>query len=447
MNKLFAAVTSLVTLLMSSPAAMAQDAYRIPAPVYRTGLYAAGGISYFSGVLDYFTLLNERDGGIGGVQIVWDECETEYNLVRGIECYEHQKKNAPGTALYFDFFSESITGALIESGRQDQISIISVNHGRPETRRGDVFPYQFPLGTSAYGFTQAVVEFIGQQMGGRDRLAGKTIVTLYHTSLRHSRVNAFMAALGEKYGFKHEPIAVAHPGNEQSSQWKRIRQIDPAWVLLRGWGVMNPVALRTAAAVGYPVSRIVGSEWSNSEADAAAVGNAADGYVAITVARSGNDYPLASALRQLYIHGKGNLNDISLLGSVYYNLGVWAAVMSTEALRTAQARFGKKLTPPQVRWGFENLRLSENDLHAIGLADIVPPIQVTCMDHAAAHRVRFHRWNAAQRKWEPISGWVEADSALIRERIDRDAAHYAAEHPELPQRDCDYPPDRDDFDI
>ena len=39
-----------------------------PSLSYRTGPYAAGGIPFADGYADYFTLLNERDGGIGGVK-------------------------------------------------------------------------------------------------------------------------------------------------------------------------------------------------------------------------------------------------------------------------------------------------------------------------------------------------------------------------------------------
>ena len=47
-----------------------------PSLSYRTGPYAAGGIPFADGYADYFTLVNERDGGIGGVKARLIECET-----------------------------------------------------------------------------------------------------------------------------------------------------------------------------------------------------------------------------------------------------------------------------------------------------------------------------------------------------------------------------------
>ena len=41
----------------------------------------------------------------------------------------------------------------------------------------------------------------------------------------------------------------------------------PDWVILRGWGVMNPTALKAAAKVGFPADHIIGVWWSGAEED------------------------------------------------------------------------------------------------------------------------------------------------------------------------------------
>ncbi len=446
MRKILLATSGLVASLLLVGVAVAD--YYVPMPVYRTGPYAAGGTGYFGGIIDYYNLLNERDGGIGGVKVVWDECETEYNRTKGIECYHRQKKGALGEALYFDPLSVGISSSLIEQGRVDKLSIISVNHGRTETERGDVFPYQFPLGTNAYDFAYAAVKHMGQQMGGMDKLQGETIVTLFHGSPYGREANEFLTGLGEQYGFTHEPVEVPHPGNEQGSQWLKIRRFKPAYVFLRGWGVMNPVAMQTAVRNGYPVSKLIGNEWSNSDEDVIPAGKAADGYQAVTVHRAGADFPVAEEIiSMLYDAGKGDLEDKSRIGSVYWNLGIWAAVMSAEAIRTAQERFGKNLTSSMVRWGFENIKLTQDDLDRMGLGEVVPPIHVSCKDHAAVHTARFQQWDAGARKWKLISGWIEGRSDFSQQVVDENAEKYADEHPEFPMRDCNNPESRDNFDI
>ena len=60
----------------------------IPAFDYRTGPYSPNGIPLANGWADYFTMLNERDGGINGVKVRVVPCETSYNTKKGVECYE-----------------------------------------------------------------------------------------------------------------------------------------------------------------------------------------------------------------------------------------------------------------------------------------------------------------------------------------------------------------------
>ena len=61
-----------------------------------SGPYAAGGTGYFGGFIDYMQLVNARNGGVSGVKLTWSECETEYVVERGVECYERLKKGFNG---------------------------------------------------------------------------------------------------------------------------------------------------------------------------------------------------------------------------------------------------------------------------------------------------------------------------------------------------------------
>ena len=61
-----------------------------------------------NGYIDYLTLLNERDGGINGVTLVWEECETVFDVTRGVECYERLKAKGPtGAAAWFRWVPRS----------------------------------------------------------------------------------------------------------------------------------------------------------------------------------------------------------------------------------------------------------------------------------------------------------------------------------------------------
>ena len=56
-------------------AAAAAGAQFLPVLGVREGALRSAGIPQANGFIDYVTLLNERDGGIHGVPVVWEECE------------------------------------------------------------------------------------------------------------------------------------------------------------------------------------------------------------------------------------------------------------------------------------------------------------------------------------------------------------------------------------
>src|ERR1043166_9159613 len=76
------ALAALFGGLATAPA-LAQNEQFIPNLVYRTGAYAPNGIPFANGLADYYKLVNERDGGINGVKIVTEECDTGYATDRG----------------------------------------------------------------------------------------------------------------------------------------------------------------------------------------------------------------------------------------------------------------------------------------------------------------------------------------------------------------------------
>ena len=77
--------------VLAAPAAFAQDRVSLPNLSYRTGPFASTGIPLMNGQRDYMTMLNERDGGMNGVILGYEECETGYNTEKGVECYEKTK--------------------------------------------------------------------------------------------------------------------------------------------------------------------------------------------------------------------------------------------------------------------------------------------------------------------------------------------------------------------
>jgi branched-chain amino acid transport system substrate-binding protein len=313
---------------------------------------------------------------------------------------------------------------------------VTINHGRTDSTDGSVFPYVFPLQLNPYSEIAAIITYLGQRSGGEARLAGKRIVTLYHGSPYGKETIPILDLYAKKHGLQITHLEVPHPGNEQQSQWLTIRRIRPDWVILRGWGVMNPVAIKTAAKTGFPVDHIIGNIWSNAEEDVRPAGPVGKGYIAITTHPSGTSFPVVQDIQKHVVaRGKGNLEDPKRFGSVYYNLGVVNGILNVEAVRTAQAKFGKKpLTGEQVRWGFENLDIDEGRLEQLGARGLLQRIRLSCSDHEGGGAVKFQQWDGNQ--WNLISDWVHPDRKLLRPIIEASARKYAREKGITP-RDCE----------
>jgi branched-chain amino acid transport system substrate-binding protein len=415
----------------------AQNEQFIPANGYWVGPYAPGGSGYFGGMLDYFSLLNERDGGIGGVKIVWEKCETEYNNARAVECYERSKGKGPTGAVLLHPFSTGATYSLFERTQKDKISIIAPGHGRTDSADGRVFPYAYPIITTEWSGAYATIAFIGKREGGMDKLKGKKIVNLFHDSAYGKETHVVVDSMAKTYGFEVIHIAVPHPGVEQQAQWLQIRQSKADWVILRGWGVMNPTAIKNAAKIGFRRDHMIGVWWSGAEEDVIPAGDVAKGFIAYLFNLPGANYPVMKEIQKyVYAKGKGELQDQPKwrFGSVYHTMGVVAGIFSAEAIRVAQEKYGKKpLTGEQANWGMEHLNIDEKRLKELGATGMMQPLKVTCMDHEGGGGVKFVQWDG--KTWKGISEWVYADQSILRPMIENSAAAYAKEKGITP-RDC-----------
>jgi branched-chain amino acid transport system substrate-binding protein len=405
--------------------AHAEDQF-VPILSYRVGPYAAGGSGFFGGAIDYFNLVN-ANGGINGVKIKWEECETEYNASRGVECYERLKSKNGGASLV-EPLSTGIAYGVLDRVATDKVPMTTLGYGRSDAANGKVFPYVFPLITSYWDQASAMMRYFADKAGGVQNLRGKKIVHLYHDSAYGKEPWPVLEESAKQYGFELIKIAVPHPGNEQQSQWLQIRQANPDFVILWGWGVMNAVALKTAQRNGFPRDKILGVWWAGSEEDTIPAGDAAKGYTTMTFNTPGN-YPVLDDIRKkVYGAGKGNLDDKSRVGSVYHMRGVTAAILWTEAIRKAQDKFGKGkvMTGEQVRWGLENLNVDEARQKALGAFGMFPTVKTSCEDHEGSGAVKVQRWDGS--KWVAVTpNWVVGDKAMVRKLVDESSNKYAAE--------------------
>ena len=430
---LWAGMAMLAALLMVAPV-WGQDEQFIPLFVYRTGPYAPNGIPVANGYVDYIKLLNARDGGINGVKITWEECETKYNTKLGVECYERLKNRGATGASLINPYSTGITYQLIPKASVDQLPIHSMGYGRTAAADGRIFKWIFNFPTTYWSQASTFVKYVGQQEGGMEALQGKKIALVYHNSPYGKEPIPTLTILAEKYGYDLKLLAVDHPGQEQKSTWLQVRRYRPDWIFMWGWGVMNQVAIKEAASIRYPMDRFIGVWWSGTESDVVPAGDGAIGYKAGNFHGAGAGFPVHEAILSQIYGGDQAAAAGNNFGEVLYNRGIMNAVYNTEAIRTAMGRFGNQaMAGEQVRWGLENLELTTERLGELGLAGFARPLKVTCEDHEGNGPVYIQQWNG--HTWDKVSDWISPMREVVRAQIEKAAADYAKENNITP-RDC-----------
>ena len=395
-----------------------------PLLVYRTGPYAPNGVPMANGYVDYFKLVNAR-GGINGVKVSYEECETSFSTDKGVECYERLKGKG---ATVFQPQSTGITFALTEKAPADKIPLITAGYGRSESADGNAFKWNFPLLGTYWVAADVLVQHLGAELGGLDKLKGKKITLVYHDSPYGKEPIALLQERARLHGFELTLLPVAHPGVEQKATWLQIRQNRPDYVLLWGWGVMNSTALKETVATGYPREKMYGVWFAGAEPDVKDVGEAAKGYHALALQHGAE--PNARVVKEILekVHAKGQgTGPREEVGQVLYMRGVLQAMLAVEGVRRAQERFGvgKVMSGEQARWGYENLDLDAKRLEALGFGGMMRPVSTSCADHMGSAWARIHTWDGA--KWTFTSDWLQADEMILKPMVRQAADKYLAE--------------------
>ncbi len=427
-NKVIGAALAAIVMIGSMPVS-AELVF--PMLSYRTGPYGPNGTEFADGYADYFTLLNERDGGIGGVKVISPECETAYNTQKGVECYESTKGDG---ALLYQPLSTGITYQLIPKVTADDIPLHSMGYGRTSAANGKIFSHIFNYPGNYWDAASIIIKHILDQEGGN--VKGKKIALVYHNSAYGKEPIRTLEELAKKHGYELTLLAVDHPGQEQKSQWLQIRRDRPDYVLMWGWGVMNQVAIKEASNIRYPMDHFIGVWWSASENDVLPAGAGANGYKAIAMHGVGSDFPVYADLKKYVVDAGKTAGDGTKLGTVLYNRGMYAAMLAAEAAATAQKLSGRKdITAHDMRDGMEALEVSSARLAELGLPDFAPEIKVSCENHGGPGLGAIQQWDATAKKWNLITDFVASDRDVLDPLIAEDSAAYAKEN-NITERAC-----------
>ena len=420
--KLKTAVIVATAMSLCAPVAYAELV--VPWLSYRTGPYSPSGIPAADGFADYFTLLNERDGGIGGVPVRVLDCETGYNTQKGVECYEATKGEG---SLVYSPLSTGITYQLIPRATADGIPIHSMGYGRTAAADGTIFSHIFNFPAHYWDGASIAVKHILSLNDGD--ISGKKIGLVYHNSAYGKEPIRTLEEFSEKHGYELMLIPVDHPGQEQKSQWLEIRREKPDYLLMWGWGVMNAVAIQEAANIRFPMENFIGIWWSGSENDVLPVGERAHGYKALALHGVGNGFPVFDDLQKFVVDAGMAAGAGDQVGTVLYNRGMYGALLIAEAIKTAQEIHGvADITPAMMRDGMEALEITEEKMTALGLPNFGPAFAVSCENHGGNGIAMVQQWDAENGEWNIISDMIQSDKEIINRLIMEDSAAYAAEN-------------------
>lgn len=371
----------------------------------RTGPTQLVGNTLCPAIMHYKDLIN-KNGGVGGFQIVINESDNQYQVPPAIEEYQREKQQG---AVSIMLYGTPQTEALAPRLDADKIPGTCPGFGPASAANGARLPYVFPVAATYWSQAAAGVQFIKERLGGD--LHGKKLAYLYYDNPAGHEPMPVLDKLQKMEGFELRNFAVPPPGIEVSAQALSIsQQYRPDFVIMHLFGRSPSVAIKALRGVGYPLSKVVGLVWASAEADIEAAGGwgTVQGYHTMQFAGVGDDYPVRQQIRDMF-KAEGKPAPAVMESTVYYNRGLFTAALHIEAIRLAVAASGGKApTGVDVQQGFQSIK-------DFTLGGLVPPLQITPVDHEGGGWVQIYqvKGNKMVKETEWFRGYRDMVSKMI----------------------------------
>jgi branched-chain amino acid transport system substrate-binding protein len=382
-----------------------------------------------NGQRDYMIMLNERDGGIGGIPVNFEECETGYNTEKGVECYERLKS----TALVTQPWSTGIALQVLPKTNVDQIPIFGPGYGFSPMSDGRTFQWAFNPPASYWDGAYMIMDHLAG--GDMSSLSGKKIAFLHLDHPFGKEPLPVLEQLASTHGFELLPIPVGLAEMQnQAAQWLQIRRERPDFVVMWGWGAMNAGAITEAVKTRYPMDQFVGIWWAGHSDDLQLVGEAGTGYRSISWSQPQNDAPVMADIQRYVVDTGKSLSSTRSGREVFYQRGLVISMMLAEAVRTAQEMHGTaQITPAQLRDGLANLDITAERLEELGMTGMVPPFSTNCANHTGHAGAWMLEWDGTQ--FVQASDLLTADRSIIDPIQAEKAAEYATANAPWPMNE------------
>ena len=162
------AITAILTFLSTFfilNISIAEEKQYFPVASSRVGPYSAMGTGYYGAQIDYMNYVN-MNGGVNGVMLTWQECETEYNAVKTVECYQRLLEKDGQRIVVFDTLGTPGAYAVINRMAEDNVVLAQYGYGRTDGADGRVWPWVFNAASHYWSQIAVKLKFMAQIEGG-----------------------------------------------------------------------------------------------------------------------------------------------------------------------------------------------------------------------------------------------------------------------------------------
>ncbi len=366
----------------------------------RTGPTKNVGTVVCPGLLDYIRLVNKQ-GGIEGHSVRYEEVEHAYKVDRGVEAYERLKRQ--GVVALVDY-GTPIVYALTPRHMEDKLLGITPGFGRADSTDGEAFPYIFPAAATYWSQMGAAMQFVKDKgVGKGDKLA----YIFYDNPAGREPLGVFKRVC-EIEGLKCRTFAVPPPGVEMASQILDItRRFRPKFVISHLFGKAPAISIKEFRKNRFPLDKVLSLVWGGGEPDFISAGwKNSQGYLAMHFAGVGRDFKVIQDIIKMYKDEGKPVPD--MVGTVYYNRGVLNGAILVEGARQATKHFGMPLTGEKVKMGMEKVK-------DFSLGGFLPPLTFVPQDHEGGGWVRVY-----QTKGEgmvPYTDWIRGYREVVLDEV------------------------------
>lgn len=422
------AVLAVLLSLVAGPAGAAEG-LALTVLTERTGPMAAAGTPLANGLSDYLTMLGRRDGGVGGIPLAVEECETGGEAARALSCYEGA--TARGSIALVPGNADAAL-ALLPRLAGDRMPLVAAGYGPAAMARGDVLPWAFAPPATVWDSLSVALAYVGQG-GSEDSPQGRSLAYVHRDSPAGREPEPVLRALAAEAGLAFRAYALPDGASaeENTAPWRAVRAADPDYVILDATAGLSGTPLRDAAAAGLPLNRVVVVGWTGEDdllrPGAGARDLTAKGLRTVTWHAPGDSFPAFDQIDLLVIDAGLSRTPKEENPGPLYNRGVYAGVILAEGIRNGQRLAGRReIDGPEMRRGLEAINLDPVRWKELGLVGFARRIRLTCADHSGRRPLTLQEWTGA--RWvqvgddippprERLTPHLDAAVAALAERV------------------------------